>query len=200
MAEKYYKTEDIPLEPKELRKLKQGFFVIPIFLLIFVGFFVFLFNMLNPKDGFFFWMPVGFAVFFAGLMGYIIWGFVMDLRTHSKQVFQGLITKKELKRHSGKSSSRSYYLLFGEKRMRVELHIFNKFEEGDLIEIHRSKRLYNMIYQTKLLKRDAAMQAVAEVKHQQLNKQQMTGFILIFLFVAIVATFVASVFFGWIDW
>lgn len=198
--EKYHKTEDRPLEPQELRKLKRGFFVIPIFLLIFVGFFVFLFNMLNPDEGFFFWVPVGFAIFFAGLMGYIIWGFVMDLQTKSKQVFQGLITKKEVKRHSGKSSNRSYYLLFGEKRMRVELYLFNKFEEGDLIEIHRSKRLYNMIYQTKVLKRDAVMEAVAEVKKQHLDKQQPIGFILISLFVAIVASFVAAVFFGWIDW
>lgn len=101
--DKYYKTEDRPLTPKELRKLRQGCCVIPIFLLIFGGFFAFLFNRLHPDEGFFFWIPVGFVLFFAGLMGYIIWGFAMDLRTNSKQVFQGLITKKELSRHARKS-------------------------------------------------------------------------------------------------
>lgn len=197
----YYKTEDHPLEPAELRKLKRGIWIIPIFLIIFgVGFTLF-FQNVNPNDGFFFWALVVFAFFFAGIMGQITWGLAMDMHYKTKQVFQGLVTKKEFHWHSGKGKSRSYFLHFGDdKRIRVEPHIYNKFEEGDLIEIHRSKRLYNMIYKTEVLKRDAVMQVVADVKQQQLSKQQRIGFALILLFVLVVGGFVASVFLGFIEW
>lgn len=198
--DKYYKTEDKPLEPQELAKLKRGFWVIPVFLVIFTGFFVFIFQVVKPVDGPIFWVPVVFAVFFVGLMGYIIWGFTMDMIQKTKQVFQGLITKKDIHHGAGKSKSRTYYLFFGEKRLRVEPYIFNKFEEGDLIELHRSKRLYNMIYKTELLKRDVVMQVVADVKHQQMSQQQRIGFTLILLFVLTVAGFVASVLLGWVEW
>ncbi len=197
----YYKTEDQPLEPNELRKLKRGFWVIPIFLVLFGGFFAFLFNMLNPNEGITFWIPVGFMTFFIGIMGYIIWGFIMDMSEKTKQVFQGLITRKHHRRSTGKSKNSSYFLYFGEKkRMRVEPHIYHKFEEGDLIEIHRSRRLYNMIYKTELLKRDVMTQAVSEVKKAQMSKQQRAAFILISLFVVIVGSLVGGVLLGVIEW
>lgn len=198
--DKYYKTEDHPLAPEELRKLKRGFWVIPVFSLVFVGFFVFIFQVVSPVDGPIFWIPVVFAAFFVGLIGYIIWGFTMDITQQSKQVFQGLITKKDIHRSAGKSKNRTYHLFFGEKRMRVEPYIYNKFEEGDLIEIHRSKRLYNMIYKTELLKRDVVMHVVAAVKQQQMSRQQRIGFILISLFVLAIGMFVAAVLLGWVEW
>ncbi len=198
--DKYYKTQDVPLEPQELAKLKRGFWVIPVFLIIFIGFFVFIFQVVTPVDGPIFWIPVVMSVFFAGLMGYIIWGFVMDLSLGTKQVFQGLITKKDVHHGAGKSKSRTYYLFFGEKRMRVEPHIYHKFEEGDLIELHRSKRLYNMIYKTELLKREVVMQVVAEAQQQRMSRQQRIGFILISLFVLTIGMFVAAVLLGWVEW
>lgn len=198
--DRYYKTEDRPLEPHELRKLKQGIWVIPFFLVFFVVFFVILFNFVEYQDGFFFWVPVGFAIFFALIMGYIIRGFLLDLRYQTKEVFQGLITRKEWRRSGGKSKSTTYYFYFGEKRMRVELNIYGKFEEGDLIEIHRSRRLYNMIYKTELLKRGVEMQQVAALKQEQLSKQQRVGFIVIILFVVVVGSLVAGVHLGLIDW
>lgn len=196
----YHKTEDRPLEPKELRKLKRGFWVIPIFLLIIIAFFYFLFSEIKPAEGFFFWVPVGFAVFFGGLMGYIIWGFAMDLSQGTKQVFQGLITGKDCKRKAGKNASTSYFLLFGEKRMRVELYLYNRFEVGDLVEIHRSKRLYNMIYKTELLQRDATMAPVAENKQAKLRIRERIGFAVVILFVLLVGGLVAGVHLGFIEW
>lgn len=133
-------------------------------------------------------MFYGFASFFGIIFLIIIRGFALDLRDQTKQVFQGLITRKV--RRSSKSkkgrSSTSYYFYFGDKSMKVELNLYNKFQEADLIEIHRSKRLYNMIYDSKLIKKGVMIDEVSELKRIQEAKEKKIGIIILVSILVIV--------------
>jgi len=185
--ENYYKTFEQPLEPKELKKLKRGFIFIPIFTLLFGAFFFFLFNQMEHGGGFK-WVVYGFAAFFGLIILTILRGFALDLRDQTKEVFQGLITRKVRRRSKSKKgrNTTSYYFYFGDKSMKVELNLYNKFQEADLIEIHRSKRLYNMIYDSKLIKSGVMKEEVAELKRAQEEKENRIGIIVLIAVLIIV--------------
>jgi len=191
----YYKTFELPLEPHEVKKLKRSFIFIPIFTVLFGAFFFFLFNNMGIDDGWAKWAVIGFAVFFVIIILIILRGFALDLRDQTKQVFQGLITRKVRRRSKGKNkSSTSYYFYFGDKSMKVELNLYHKFQEADLIEIHRSKRLYNMIYDSKLIKRGVMVEEVSELKRIHEEKENRLGVIIMISVLVIVGIILTVIF------
>lgn len=181
----YHKKTYAPMEPHQLKKLKKGFYVLPIFGIIFGVVLYFLFGEMESDDSFF-WVGVFFILFFMGIFGWITWALVMDVQSGEKEIFQGIVTrKKSVRRRSKKGrSSTSYYLYFGKHYERVELHVYNRFQEGDMIEIHRAKRTYNVVFDMKLIKSGVMLEEINRQKaeleeHERKNAwKPIVGFIL----------------------
>lgn len=119
-------------------------------------------------------------------------GYVLDLREQTKEIFQGVITRKVKRRHKKKKgrSSTTYFFYFGDKSMKVPLHVWGQFEEADMMEIHHSKRIQNTIYKTELLKRGVMVDQVQEIKEAQVAKEQKLALIIFLVFMGIVAAIV----------
>lgn len=184
----FYKTSDAPLEPHELKKLKKGIFILPI---VIIGFGLFFGTFLSQMDVDEVFLKIfgGFACLFILVLILIGRGYVLDLREQMKEVFQGVITRKvKRRRKKKKGSSTSYYFYFGEKSIQVPLHIWGQYEEADLIEIHRSKRISNLIYKTELLKRGVMIEQVQEIKEAHEAKEQKMAMIALIIFISIVGT------------
>lgn len=164
----YHKKTYAPLEPHELKKLKKGAYILP-FVIAFMGTVMyFLFRDMQYGD-FFFWVGVFFITAFVGILGYASWALYMDITKGEKEIFQGVITRKDKVRFRRKKggSKTSYYLYFGKHYERVELHLYNQFEEGDMIEIHRAKRTYNVIFDTKVIKKGVMMDKITEMREER---------------------------------
>lgn len=197
----FYKTTEAPLEPEELKKLKKGIYIIPFFLVFVAIFFSFILDFTADFEGAFY-PVVGFMSLFGIVLFFIIKAYVLDLRDQKKEIFQGVITWKTFRRSKkskGKGSSTSYYFYFGEKEMKVPLHIYGKFEEADLIEIHRSKRITNLIYKSELIKRGVMIDKVKEVKQVQVKKQQRMVLIVLIIFFSIVVAVLMAAHLGLFD-
>ncbi len=182
----FYKTSEAPLEPQELKKLKKGIFILPIVIIGFGIFFGTILSQMNVDETF---LKIfgGFACFFVLVLIFIGRGYVLDLRDQTKEIFQGVVTRKvKRRRKKKKGSSTSYYFYFGDKSIQVPLHIWGQFEEADMIEIHRSKRIHNLIYKTELLKRGVMIEQVQEIKEAQEAKEQKMAMIALIVFISIV--------------
>lgn len=189
------KVSYAPLDAGERKKLKKGFYFIPFFVLFAGGVIYFMLSMSVGGDDFFTYGIIGMAVFFGLLIFWIVRGIVLDLKDNEKKVLQGLITVKQTNRSTGgKRNRRSYYFYFGDKRMRVEPHLYHKFEEGDLIEIHQAKRVYNVIFKSELLKRGALPEEVEQSKTALLQKQKKQGRYIIIGFLIAVPILLCIVF------
>lgn len=195
----FYKTSEAPLEPHELKKLRKGIFILPI---VIIGFGLFFGTILSQMemDEAFLKIFGGFASFFILILIFIGRGYVLDLREQTKEVFQGVVTRKvKRRRKKKKGSSTSYYFYFGDKSIQVPLNIWGQFEEADMIEIHRSRRISNLIYKTELLKRGVMIEQVQEIKEAHEAKEQKMALIALIVFISIVGVAILLVILGILD-
>ncbi|MFY0627773.1 MAG: hypothetical protein JXR07_15855 [Reichenbachiella sp.] len=204
MTDSLLKVTYAPLSPDERKKLKKGFYFIPFFTVFAGGIFYFMLSMAGGKDDFFFYAVLGMAAIFGLVIFWITRGIVLDLQDNEKKIVQGVVTHKESVRHKSKKgrSRTSYHLYFGEKSMRVEADLYHKFNEGDLIEIHQAKRVYNVIFKTEKLKIDVFPDKVSKYKtaHQVKRKRQgryaIVGFLLFVpIFLTVLFSFFADCFY-----
>ncbi|MDW3190729.1 MAG: hypothetical protein R8G66_00100 [Cytophagales bacterium] len=184
--DQFYKITVAPLEPHELKKLKKGIFIMPIVTIFIIGFFSMVLTQFD-LEGTFLKIFGGFAILFMTVLIFIVRGYVLDLRDQTKEILQGVITRKVKRRQKKKKgSSTSYYFYFGDKSILVPLHIWGQFEEADMIEVHRSKRISNLIYKTELMKRGVLVEQVQEIKEAHEAKEQKMTMIALIIFVVIV--------------
>lgn len=184
--DQFYKTTQAPLEPHELKKLKKGIYIMPIVIIFMIGFFSMVLTQFD-LEGTFLKIFGGFAILFMTVLIFIVRGYVLDLRDQTKEILQGVITRKvKRRRKKKKGSSTSYYFYFGDKSILVPLHIWGQYEEADMIEIHRSKRISNLIYKTELMKRGVLIDQVQEIKEAHEAKEQKMAMVALIIFVVIV--------------
>ncbi|MEQ9290338.1 MAG: hypothetical protein RIG77_25625 [Cyclobacteriaceae bacterium] len=186
--EEYQKVTYAPMNEEERSKVKKAFLFIVFFALLSGTVFYFLFKLTHDIEPFF-WGLCGIAILFSGILLYATWAAMIDLRDNEKAIVQGVVTMKRTFRSTGKRRRTSYYLYFGKKSMRVRLELYNKFKEGDLIEIHKAKRTYNIIFKTELLKQGLLKEKIAE----QREKHNKRGKVLRFLTIPICLSIVVVV-------
>ena len=99
----------------------------------------------------FFWIIFGLLLtVFLGALLYALLGFLRDLRSIHKLVARGtLTTKTSEKRVTGVKHQRStahyYYFFFGEKKIDVDISLYDQFEPGQVIEIARTTASHSLI-------------------------------------------------------
>ncbi len=176
-----------PLSEKERSKLKKGFIFIPVFILISGGIFYFMLSGPGSGDDFFGFAVMGMAVIFIAVIFWITRAVVLDLRDNEKKIIQGVITLKETHTSTGKKRRTTYYFHFGDYKLSVQANIYHQFEEGDLIEIHQAKRVYNITFDSKLLKRGVLpeevekFRAIHEEKTKKVNRLSVVIFVIVVL-------------------
>lgn len=209
----FYSTSEASLEPHEIKKLKNGYIIIPIFFVLFAVFFYFIFNV--EKDVIWQRIIFGFMLFFAAIMFIIVRGFYLDLKHGTKEITKGVITHKKIEVSRGTRARSAgargisatggsktkwyYYIFFGEKRMRVEGHIYDEFSIGDRVEIHHSKRLYNMVYKTIVLEHNVMMDKIAELKEEREKKEKKYWWLGITIFILLSFVVLNIIFFSIAD-
>lgn len=194
--ETYHKKTYAPLEPHELKKLKKGFYLIPIFALIMGAALYFMFGEMQA-DGFFYWFGIFFIVLFIGIFSWITWALIVDVQSGEKEIFQGVITQKRSVRHRSRKggSKTSYYLYFGKYYEKVELHVYGKFQEGDMIEIHRAKRTYNVIFDMKLIQRGVMLEEINKMREEREGKARKNAWKVYVGFILAIPIFMSVMFF-----
>lgn len=133
----------LPLEPEDHKKLRKQLIPVIVFSFIIAGIFFLIstFVFKDMGDGFFtegitLYMMIGFGMFFMGVIGYMIWSFVYDIRHGIKHCIKGTVTDKQLniqsKGHTGTGNSRSknttryYYIFIDEVKYKIDNAGYNQ--------------------------------------------------------------------------
>ena len=190
----YYKVREEPLEQHELRQLKKGMWFIPVIMLIVCLVFFLLFKVVSSHDDAL-WPFIGFSVFFGLVLFYVLRGYVLDLKKQTKEVLTGVITLKEKrskKKRKSKGSETAYFFHFGDKDIMVPVSVYTQFKEADLVEIHRSTRVANLIYKAGLIKRGVLVEEVKEVKkeHKALEQKMIFQAVMALITILLIILFI----------
>ncbi len=99
----------------------------------------------------FFWVIFGLMLtVFGGTLLYLLIGFVRDFSTTHKLIVRGTLTRKDMTtRRTGTLRNRSvthyYYFYFDQKKLAVDLDIYDRFQVGQIIEIERTTASHSLI-------------------------------------------------------
>lgn len=132
------------LSPEEAKVLRQRLWAMGVFTLI-SGVMIYLFfsrvEMTFADGGLYAFLV--FALFFLGVLIYIISGPVRDLFKGTKQVIRGVVTEKHKYKSSktgrgrkGSNSKPKYYIHFGDKKFYVEYRHYDAVSVGEEVELH----------------------------------------------------------------
>ncbi len=107
-------------------------------------------HLLAATDEAFFWIIFALLLtVFLGALLYALLGFLRDMRNAHKLVGRGTLSAKKTEwRTSGVRNQRYvqyYYFFFGEKKLDVDLYLYNRFEAGQVIEIARTTASHSLI-------------------------------------------------------
>jgi hypothetical protein len=139
--------QEIPLSPEDGKKIKKQMIPILGFGVIVIIFFSFMYSFMaeslgNPfaEGEFFGYIIVAFALIFIGVVGYMFWITMFDLKGGFKYRITGVVTDKCLNVVSSNSSShrkptsstkRYYYLYIDTNEYKVEYQHYTKVKVGD---------------------------------------------------------------------
>lgn len=161
------------MSKEERNKLKIGLYIMPFAVLFVSGVLYFMLSM-SFGESYFFWGVCFMGTVFFGIILWTLRAIVLDLRDNEKKIIEGVITRKEkivttATRASGRRSrrtrtKRTYLFYFGDTKMQVQADLYNKFDEGDFVEIHMAKRVYSVIFKAEKIKSGQMMDVVAEQK------------------------------------
>ena len=150
-------TQKLPLEPQDKQKLLKQLIPVLIFPFIVAGIFFLMFTFVFKNmgsdmlaDDIVPYVMAGFGLFFAAIIGYMIWAFIHDIRTGTKHRITGMITDKQLniqtshkRTSSGNSSHRTtrhYYIFIDEIKYKVDYKVYNQVKTGDQIQLERAPK------------------------------------------------------------
>jgi len=141
-----------PFSQSDRKKIKQNLSFMSIFILVFIAIFAFIFsfvlnNFSTTSDGFDYTSSIIFGLFglfFLGVIGYMIWIFVYDLKNGIKNCFEGIVEDKRLNiEHRTSSSSgtgnsgrkmstkRYYHIIIDGIKHKVEREMYMNVTVGD---------------------------------------------------------------------
>ncbi|WP_420570771.1 hypothetical protein [Kordia sp.] len=146
-----------PLTQKDKKKLRRQ--IIPVILVtlvaitIFILIFTFVIKDFTKNEGGFGYVPMiifsVFGLFFAGIIGYITWTFIRDIKGGVKNCFDGIIEDKRLNirqttshssgagaRRTGRrktSTKREYYITVAGTEHNIDFNMYNYVSVGDHI-------------------------------------------------------------------
>ncbi|MEL7147868.1 MAG: hypothetical protein AAFO69_15955 [Bacteroidota bacterium] len=157
MSNKQKHQTAIPLEPEDLKKLRKQLIPVLIFPFLAGGVFFLIFTFVFKNktdglaaDGIVLWVMIAFALFFAGILGYMIWSFVYDIRQGIKHRITGVVTDKQMDvqtsqkstgRHgSSTRTTRSYYVFIDQIRYKMDYSAYGKVKVGDHIELEKAPK------------------------------------------------------------
>lgn len=156
--------QEIPLSPEDSKRIKKQMIPIMVFAVIAVVFFTFMYSFMVDDisdpfgDGEIFGYFFGvFALFFFGIIGYMLWLTWSDLNGGYKYRITGIVTDKRLNvvtssstghRRSTSSTKRYYYLYVDTNEYKVEYQHYSMAKVGDSIVMDmgpNSKIVFNFI-------------------------------------------------------
>ncbi|WP_298417144.1 hypothetical protein [uncultured Kordia sp.] len=143
------------LTQKDINKLRKKLSFVALFSIVVIAIFsaIYFFalkDFSSKSDGFDYIPLVIFGVFgliFAGIIGYLAWSIVQDIKTGVKNCFEGIVEDKKLNiRHNSSShagargsksrsssTKRDYFIVVDGKEHKVEYEMYNYVSVGDLI-------------------------------------------------------------------
>lgn len=155
---------------RNLLRKKVGFMGILVIAVITIFSFIYFFVLENfSKNDDFGFIPFVifgiFGLFFAGIIGYMVWIFVHDLKNDVKNCFEGIIEDKRLniehtssmRSGAGKtgrktSTKRSYYIIVDETKHEIELGMYANVNVGDHVYFEVAPKS-NVILSYKILEK-----------------------------------------------
>lgn len=133
------------LSSEEAKILRHRLWAVGLFAVISsIFFYVFFFQVKLSFSGGALYPLIGFALFFSGIIVYMVLGVTRDLLRGEKQLIKGVVTDKHRHKSSntgsrgkgGSSSRPKYYLHFGDEKFYVEYKHYHEVSVGDTIELH----------------------------------------------------------------
>ncbi|MEQ9424971.1 MAG: hypothetical protein RJQ09_11165 [Cyclobacteriaceae bacterium] len=169
-----YEEKLIALTSEDRKKLSKNFAGAGIFA-VFSG--VVFYFMLTLTDGqgadFFQYVIYGFIVFFAGIVLFLVISSLLDIQSGNKLSIVGVVTDKEVhrSRSSGKNKTTkvTYYLYFGDKKMRIDGRYYHGFNVGDKVDFHKGKHSGTTLGITVLERSGKALADAAETKPKSIS-------------------------------
>jgi FtsH-binding integral membrane protein len=189
--DQYYKITEDTLTPVERKKIQRGIYLFVPFTLIFSGLFYYIFSTVSFGETVF-WIATFFGSVFVLLFAYQGVAIYLDLKENRKKVLHGLITRKASYR-SGKKKRTSYYFYFGKKSFQVDRLKFNQYHEGDLIEIHKGKRV-PITFRMERLKSGVMMDTIQEMANARNARHKKIGWIPVVGFLLFIPIFLTGFF------
>lgn len=150
----------IPLSPEDSLKLRKNLIPILLFPLIFAGIVYLIFSQVIREDQFsdshiFTFIFAGFALIFLGIIGYMVWVHVADIKGGVKEKIEGAVTDKRLDIQTstshgrsgsrGRSSSRTstkryYYVYLDGEEFKMDYRHYSSVKVGDHIVMERAPK------------------------------------------------------------
>lgn len=150
------KRETLPLSPADTKKLQKRMAPIFIFPLFLAGMMYFIFgsvlgNRSFEGDSIFIFGFGAFGLIFLGIIGYMLWAYVSDIRGGVKERLQGLVTDKRLDiqtsggHGSGRSrkktrTTRHHYIYLEGEELKMDYRDYNRVKVGERIVIERASK------------------------------------------------------------
>lgn len=181
--------EELPLEAEDIKKLKRNMVPVLIFPFAVIALFYFMGNyvLTDMGDSFaesgFQWIVILFGLIFMGIVGYMIWSQVTDLRRGVKERIEGLVTDKRLNIHTTQGSgstrggrktktTRDYYIYLEGVEYKMDYKFYNQIKTGERIVFERTPRSGFVFNLEKLTEQDEAIaQEEQRIETKYLNTQ-----------------------------
>ncbi len=128
-------TEELAMEPQDLKTLRRQLIPILLFPFLVSGFFFLMFTFVFNKmgegimaDGVVKYVMIGFGIFFMAIIGYMVWAFFYDIRKGIKYRITGIVTDKTLSvtktRGTGKNkrtkTTRHYHIFIDDVKYKMD--------------------------------------------------------------------------------
>lgn len=171
--------ETLPLTSEDTRKLQKRMAPIFIFPLFLAGMMYFVFNSVLgngsfESDSIFIFGFGAFGLIFLGIIGYMLWSFVADIRGGVKERLQGLVTDKRLdiqtsgghgtgSNRSKTRTTRHHYIYLEGEELKMDYRDYNRVRVGERIVMERAPKT-GTVFMLEVLQSATADEYTEEVK------------------------------------
>lgn len=141
--------EEIPLEPKDIRKLKLQLLPLMIFPAALIAILSFIFNfVLDGADDFMTYPFLAVGVFILGIIVFMAYSFITDIRGGIKHRISGAVTDKRLNvssktragQHRSSRTTKSYFLYIDHEEFQVDYKDYSKTRVGNEVIIEKAPK------------------------------------------------------------
>ena len=149
----------IPLSSEDTQKLRKRLLPILVFPVIFGGLVYLIFSQVISNDqfnsdGIFTYVFGGFGLFFLGIIGYMAWSHLADIKGGIKEQIEGEVTDKRLdiqtstshrtgsrgRSSSSTSTTRYHYVYLDGEEIKMDYRHYSRVKVGDQIRLERAPK------------------------------------------------------------